>query len=95
MSCNKAKGAIHHRHAGACTMYVNGAQHSSASCTVQKSPPHWLLNMTSRHLLVSDVSVDSHVIPSMVAITVKMYKTDQFGKGITNTGNKICPVSAI
>lgn len=53
----------------------------------------------NRHLLAADVAVDSHYNPSMVAINVKMSKTDQFRKGVTihlgSTGDDICLVWAL
>ncbi|ETW92411.1 MAG: hypothetical protein ETSY2_53490, partial [Candidatus Entotheonella gemina] len=52
-----------------------------------------------RHLLASDISVDSHHEPSTVAIRVKASKTDQFGQGVTIylgvTKNELCPVTAL
>jgi hypothetical protein len=54
---------------------------------------------STRHLSVSDVSVDSYTNPSMIAISIKLSKTDQFGSGTTiylgRTSNAICPVSAM
>lgn len=53
----------------------------------------------SPHLAVADVAVDSHQIPTMVAIRIKMSKTDQFKEGTTiylgKTSTEICPVTAI
>ena len=52
-----------------------------------------------RHLSVSDVSVDSHTSPSLIAIRLKVSKTDQYGAGTTiylgKTSHSICPVSAM
>ena len=50
-------------------------------------------------MLASDISVESHHDPSMVAIRVKASKTDQFGQGVTIylgvTKNELCPVTAL
>ena len=51
-----------------------------------------------RHLSVSDVSVDSTNL-TIIAINLKVTKTDQFGAGTTvylgRTSTSICPVSAV
>ena len=51
------------------------------------------------HLAVSDISVDSHQNPTMIAIRIKRSKTDQFGEGATvylgKTSAAICPVTAM
>ena len=50
-------------------------------------------------LLASDVAVDSHHKPSVIAVKIKRSKTDQFGKGVTiylgKTDRDLCPVSAL
>ena len=47
----------------------------------------------------SDIAVDSHTLPSIIAVTVRVSKTDQFGEGTTifigKTGMALCPVAAI
>ncbi len=54
---------------------------------------------SSRHLSVRDTAVDSHTAPTMVAITLRHSKTDQFKTGATihlgQTSNFICLVHAI
>jgi hypothetical protein len=54
---------------------------------------------TSTHLAASDITVDSHHNPTMVAVRIKKSKTDQFGEGTTiylgKTSAAICPVSAV
>ena len=54
---------------------------------------------SSTHLSVSDVSVDSHQNPTMVAIRIKRSKMDQFSEGTTiylgKTSGEICPVTAL
>ncbi len=51
------------------------------------------------HLTSADVAVDSHTNPTLLAITIKKSKTDQFGEGATiylgKTSASICPVTAI
>lgn len=51
------------------------------------------------HLSISDVAVDSHVNPSIVALKIKASKTDPFRQGVTiflgATGSSICPVKAL
>lgn len=52
-----------------------------------------------KHLSAADIAVDSHSNPTMLAITLKYSKTDQFGKGATlylgHTAGPMCPVTAI
>ncbi len=52
-----------------------------------------------RHLSVADIAVDSHSNPTMVAVRLRVSKTDQFGTGVTiylgRTSGPICPVTAI
>ena len=54
---------------------------------------------SSRHLSVEDVAVDSHTNPTMMAVKLKISKTDPFGTGVTiylgQTSGPICPVRAI
>ena len=54
---------------------------------------------SNKHLSAADVAVDSHVNPTMLAVTLKQSKTDQFGNGVTIylclTKGSICPVTAI
>ena len=53
----------------------------------------------NKHLAIGDVAVDSTSQPSVLAVTIKMSKTDQFGRGTTiylgRTDKNICPVAAI
>ena len=43
--------------------------------------------------------MDSHTLPSVIAVTLRVSKTDQFGEGttifISKTGTALCPVAAI
>ena len=54
---------------------------------------------SSKHLSVRDVAVDNHTDPTMIAVTLRYSKTDQFGAGTTvhlgRTATSICPVSAL
>ena len=51
------------------------------------------------HLTPSDVAVDSHENPSLIAVRIKKSKTDQFSQGATvylgRTSTSLCPVTAI
>lgn len=50
-------------------------------------------------LSVRDVQVDSHTVPTRLAVHLRESKTDQFGIGATihlgKTGTKLCPVVAM
>ena len=52
----------------------------------------------SRNLSCKDISIDSHVDPSVIRIKLNHSKTDQFGVGafifLSRTGLDLCPVSA-
>ena len=47
----------------------------------------------------SDIAVDSHILPSVIAVTLWVSKTDQFGEGtitfIGKTDTALCLVAAI
>ena len=46
----------------------------------------------------SDIAVDSHTLPSIITVTLRVSKTDQFGEGtitIGKTDTALCPVAAI
>ena len=45
----------------------------------------------THHLSTTDIKVDSHNTPSIIAVQIKSSKTDPFGKGATS----LCPVAAI
>lgn len=51
------------------------------------------------YLSISDVAVDSHDNPSIVALKIKASKTNPFRQGVTiflgATGSSICPMKAI
>ena len=51
----------------------------------------------SVHLLVADVSVDSHSEPTYIAVNIKASKTDPFRRGVMiylgRTHGQICPVT--
>ena len=53
----------------------------------------------ARHLTYQDIAVDSHAEPSTLSVTLKVSKTDQFGRGSTiylGRGTPdLCPVTAI
>jgi len=53
---------------------------------------------TQVHSSLADVHVDSHVIPSFVAINIKASKTDPFCQGVKvclgTTAKDLCPVGA-
>ena len=55
----------------------------------------------TRHITPMDISVDSHVNPTVMGLTLKFSKTDQTGIGLTlcvgETGTiySICPVRAM
>ena len=53
----------------------------------------------SVHLNMADVAVDSITSPSLVRVTIKESKTDQFRRGVDiyvgKTSNQICPVGAL
>ena len=50
-------------------------------------------------LEVSDVSIDSHTMPTAMHVHLKQSKTDPFGAGyvlhVGRTGNDLCPVAAM
>ena len=52
----------------------------------------------SVHLLVADISVDSHLGPTYIAVNIKASKTYPFRRGVTiylgRTHGQICPVAA-
>ena len=52
----------------------------------------------SMHLLVADISVDSHSGPTYIAVNIKTSKTDLFRRGVTiylgRTHGQICLVAA-
>ena len=51
------------------------------------------------HLSITDVSLDSQTNPQVIAIRIKVSKTDPFRKGVTvylgRTSTEVCPVAAI
>lgn len=51
------------------------------------------------HLMVDDIAVDSHTMPSLLQVRIKASKTDQFRQGtslfLAATGNELCPVAAM
>ena len=53
----------------------------------------------SAHLSLQDFSVDSHTDPSVIRVTIKKSKTDQFGTGayifLARTNSDLCPVTAL
>ena len=53
----------------------------------------------SRHLSSGDISVDSHTNPTLLAVKIKVSKTDQFGTGVSlylgRGQNDLCPLTAI
>lgn len=53
----------------------------------------------TKHLTAGDVAVDSHTNPTILAVRLKVTKTDPFGEGITiylgKTAGPVCPVSAL
>ena len=53
----------------------------------------------SQHLCPADISVDSHVQPSLLRVHLKQSKTDPFHQGINiflgRSNSDLCPVSAI
>ena len=53
----------------------------------------------SQHLCPADISVDSHVQPSLLRVHLKQSKTDPFRQGINiflgRSNSDLCPVSAI
>ena len=52
----------------------------------------------ARYLAWSDVSVDSRIHPSVLQIHLKVFKCDQFGRGVAvyvgRTNDQLCPVAA-
>ena len=50
-------------------------------------------------LLLSDIALDSHEAPAVVAVTLKRSKTDPFRLGVTlflgKTGDVVCPVKSL
>ena len=53
----------------------------------------------SAHLSLQDISVNSHTNPSIIRVTIKKSKTDQFGTGayifLARTNSDLCPVTAL
>ena len=53
----------------------------------------------SVHLTAGDITVDSHIEPSLLQVRIKASKTDQFKQGtalyLAATRNDLCPVAAI
>ena len=53
----------------------------------------------THHLSTTDIKVDSHNTPSIIAVHIKSSKTDPFGKGTTiylgKGRSSLCPVAAI
>ena len=50
------------------------------------------------HLMVDDIAVDSHTMPLLLQVQIKMLKTDQFRQGMSFlavTGNELCPVAVM